>query len=587
MDNRISALSGMGVLELKEEARKYKVPGFRTLRKAELIEALTGIYRKEDEAGKAAQAMKEQKPAAETGHARRGRPRKVQAMPVNKASEQDEGEPAAAPETDVKTIAPMSFKIISVEGPSGDAGGRAEIAHMRRLIGQTGDRAQRAVAPAGQAAARMKRRAAGPVAAQPQEAATPAAVETRKAPPPLEQAMEAPSAAIMPGYLKDGTMSAKGVLVIKADGYGFLRANQPHTQGMDDIYISPSQIKRFRLRNGDEVSGYVRPPNEGEKNSALIRVEAVNDDPPEFCETRKFFEDLTPIFPKQRMKLETSAADLTGRTIDLMVPIGRGQRGLIVAQPKVGKTTTLKTIAKALMENEKDVRLIVLLVDERPEEVTDWIQWIGDRGQVFSSTFDQPAENHIRVAEIVLEIAKRQVEHHKDVCILLDSLTRLTRAYNTTTPSSGRTLSGGLDPAALHPAKKFLGAARNIQDGGALTILATVLVDTGSRMDDMIYEEFKGTGNMEIHLERELADRRVFPAIDLKSSSTRRDELLYSPKEREAAWVLRVAMAQMDMYGQSEFLFQRIRQSASNEELIDKIVSSKYASNMKERGNLF
>ncbi|HOA14855.1 MAG TPA: transcription termination factor Rho [Bacillota bacterium] len=562
MKDRISELGAKSVLELKDEAKAHGVKGFRTLRKAELIDALTAIYREE--------GAKPQVPAAKA--AQRGRPRK------NRTETEE-----------ARTVEPVSFKIIGVVGDDGELGSAKDIEDVSRMLASgklDGPETIISSRPV------LRRRSKAGEAAEPDQGpattALPSEEETSVREEPAAAAQAAPQReAQLPSHMKDGAMSAKGVLVIKPEGYGFLRANQPHTQGFDDIYISPSQIKRFRLRNGDEVAGYVRPPNEGEKNSALIRVESVNDDPPEYCETRKYFEDLTPIFPKQRIKLETQSSEITGRVIDLMVPIGMGQRGMIVAQPKVGKTTVMKTVARALMDNSPDIRLIVLLVDERPEEVTDWIQWIGDKGQVFSSTFDQPAENHTRVAEIVLEIAKRQVEHRKNVCILLDSLTRLTRAYNTTTPSSGRTLSGGLDPSALHPAKRFFGAARNIQDGGSLTILATCLVDTGSRMDDMIYEEFKGTGNMEIHLERELADRRIFPAIDIKASSTRRDELLYTPKEREAAWVLRVAMASMSPQEQTEFLFGRVRKTASNDELIDTIVNSKYASNMKERGTVY
>ncbi len=563
----------MGVLELKEEARKLKIPGFRTLRKAELLEILTRMQQEAMAPKPEAEPVKEKR--------KRGRPR------INR-------------EPEMKTIEPMSFKIISIAEPGAkaeptsegidfitkmlkDAGvepapkrGKAGVSDLRGepddLIGQILDRQKGLVEE---------------FDAVPDELAVDGIEIPIGEEPPAELLPEPEKEKPLPVRMKEGAVSAKGILVIKPEGYGFLRANQPHMQGIDDIYISPSQIKRFRLRNGDEVSGYVRPPNEIEKNSALIRVEYVNGDDPSYCETRRAFEELTPIFPNGRIRLENGAHDFTGRVIDLVVPIGMGQRGMVVAQPKVGKTTVLKTVAKAIIENSPDIKLIVLLVDERPEEVTDWVQWVGDKGQVFSSTFDQPAENHIKVAEIVLEIAKRQVEHKKDVCILLDSLTRLTRAYNTTTPSSGRTLSGGLDPAALHPAKRFFGAARNIRDGASLTILATVLVDTGSRMDDMIYEEFKGTGNMEIHLERDLADRRIFPAIDIKSSSTRRDELLYSPKEKEAAYVLRVAMASMSSTESADFLFSRVKQSVSNEELIERVVTSKYASNMKEKGNAY
>ena len=577
MEIRLSDLANMGVLELKEEARKLKVPGFRTLRKAELIEALERLL---GATGNGAKAIAEPIKQAE----RRGRRAK------------------SASTEEVKIIEPSYFKIISVEEPGNGTHTAEGVDAVKKLLKEAGVKTP-------QRKKRVPKKISDEIIpedlgimppdlamAMPEEEPTLLIPEvlpelTSDALPgddlPQELLPEPIKELPAPVHMKEGAMSAKGTLVIKPEGYGFLRANQPHIQGYDDIYISPSQIKRFRLRNGDEVSGYVRPPNEGEKNSALIRVEAVNDDPPEYAETRRAFEDLTPIFPKGRIRLETGTHDFTGRVIDLMVPIGMGQRGMIVAQPKVGKTTVLKTIAKAIMENSPEIKLIVLLVDERPEEVTDWIQWIGNRGQVYSSTFDQPADNHIKVAEIVLEIAKRQVEHKKNVCILLDSLTRLTRAYNTTTPSSGRTLSGGLDPAALHPAKRFFGAARNIQDGASLTILATVLVDTGSRMDDMIYEEFKGTGNMEIHLERDLAERRIFPAVDIKASSTRRDELLYSTKEKEAAWVLRVAMASMSPIDQAEFLFTRIKQSPSNDVMIDTVVNSKYASNMKDKGNAY
>ena len=567
-------LASMGVLELKEEARKLKIPGFRTLRKAELLEMLTRIQQE-------ATSPKPgpQEPAKEKK--KRGRPR------ISKQPE-------------MKTIEPMSFKIISIAEPGDRAEPTSEgIDFITKMLKDAGvEPAPKRGAPKGDELGGESEDLIGRILegqqelpeefdAVPDELAAAAAEMPIGEEPPAELLPEPEKEKPVPVRMKEGAVSAKGILVIKPEGYGFLRANQPHMQGTDDIYISPSQIKRFRLRNGDEVSGYVRPPNEIEKNSALIRVEYVNGDDPSYCETRRAFEELTPIFPNDRIRLENGAHDFTGRVIDLVVPIGMGQRGMVVAQPKVGKTTVLKTVAKAIIENSPDIKLIVLLVDERPEEVTDWVQWVGDKGQVFSSTFDQPAENHIKVAEVVLEIAKRQVEHKKDVCILLDSLTRLTRAYNTTTPSSGRTLSGGLDPAALHPAKRFFGAARNIRDGASLTILATVLVDTGSRMDDMIYEEFKGTGNMEIHLERDLADRRIFPAIDIKSSSTRRDELLYSPKEKEAAYVLRVAMASMSSNESADFLFSRVKQSVSNEELIERVVTSKYASNMKEKGNAY
>ena len=372
---------------------------------------------------------------------------------------------------------------------------------------------------------------------------------------------------------KEGLLFAEGVLEVLPDGFGFLRVGGM-TPSPDDIYVSPSQIRRFNMRKGDVVSGQVRPPKEGEKYFALLRVEAINSTDPEVAGQRMHFEDLTPLYPDERLRLETAPEEITMRLIDILIPLGRGQRGLIVSPPKAGKTTILKRIANSLTTNYPDIDLIVLLVDERPEEVTDMQRSV--RGLVVSSTFDQPASNHIRVAEMVLERAKRLTEHKRHVVILLDSITRLARAYNLEEPPSGRTLSGGVDPAALHNPKRFFGAARNIEEGGSMTIIATALVETGSRMDEVIYEEFKGTGNMEIHLDRKLAERRIFPAIDINRSGTRKEELLFTPEELECAWILRKAMSSMGVAETTELLIDRLRGTRNNLELIKLVTESDF-----------
>ena len=331
---------------------------------------------------------------------------------------------------------------------------------------------------------------------------------------------------------QSGFIFSEGVLEVLPDGFGFLRApDYNYLPGPDDIYVSPSQIRKFDLQTGDTVSGQIRPPKEGERYFALIKVEAVNFEAPDQAREKLFFENLTPLYPQERLKLETDAENLSARVMDLMTPIGKGQRGLIVAPPRTGKTMLLQNIAQSVAKNHPEVYLIVLLIDERPEEVTDMQRSVD--GEVISSTFDEPAQRHVQVAEMVIEKAKRLVEHKKDVLILLDSITRLARAYNTVIPPSGKVLSGGLDSNALQKPKRFFGAARNIEEGGSLTIIATALIDTGSRMDDVIFEEFKGTGNMEIHLDRKLADKRVFPAIDILKSGTRKEELLH-PEGRPA-----------------------------------------------------
>ena len=362
-----------------------------------------------------------------------------------------------------------------------------------------------------------------------------------------------------------------GVLEILQDGFGFLRSSEgSYLAGPDDIYVSPSQIRRFNLRTGDTVSGLIRPPKEGERYFALLKVGEINMDSPEAARNKVLFENLTPLHPNQRMRLERgngSTEDLTSRIIDLVSPIGRGQRGLIVSPPKAGKTILLQNIASAITANHPDVYLMVLLIDERPEEVTEMSRTV--RGEVISSTFDEPATRHVQVAEMVIEKAKRLVEHKIDVVILLDSITRLARAYNTVVPSSGKVLTGGVDANALQRPKRFFGAARNIEEGGSLTILATALVETGSRMDDVIYEEFKGTGNMEIQMDRRIAEKRVFPAININRSGTRKEELLTEPSELQKMWVLRKLLHPMDELAAVEFLLGKLKDTKTNAEFFD------------------
>lgn len=360
----------------------------------------------------------------------------------------------------------------------------------------------------------------------------------------------------------------EGILEVLPDGYGFLRGEN-YLSTPKDVYISPIQIRRFRLDKGDKIKGIARQPKEGEKFPALIYVGEVNGEAPEKAYRRQKFDDLTPIYPEERIRLETVSNEYAMRIIDLMSPIGKGQRGMIVAPPKVGKTTLLKKIANSITINNPEIELIVLLIDERPEEVTDMKRSI--KGDVIYSTFDELPEHHVKVAEMVLERAKRLTEQKKDVVILLDSITRLARAYNLSIPSSGRTLSGGLDPSALHKPKKFFGAARNIENGGSLTILATALIETGSRMDDVIFEEFKGTGNMEVHLDRKLSEKRIFPAIDINKSGTRREELLLEPKELETVFALRKAMSTMSVADVTEELITQMVATKNNNEFLDKM----------------
>ena len=366
---------------------------------------------------------------------------------------------------------------------------------------------------------------------------------------------------------KEGLIFAEGVLEILSEGFGFLRSpDYNYLPGPDDIYVSPSQIRRFDLRTGDTVSGQVRPPKEAEKYFALVKIEAVNFESPEEARNKVFFDNLTPLYPNEQVKLETTRENLSARVMDLLTPLGKGQRGLIVSPPRTGKTMLLQSIANSITTNHPEITLIVLLIDERPEEVTDMQRSV--KGEVISSTFDEPATRHVQVTEMVMEKAKRLVEHKRDVVILLDSITRLARAYNTIVPPSGKVLSGGVDSNALQRPKRFFGAARNIEEGGSLTIIATALVDTGSRMDDVIFEEFKGTGNMEVNLERKLVDKRVFPAIDINKSGTRKEELLLSKDDLNRVWVLRKVLNPLSPVEAMELLLDKMARTKSNAEFL-------------------
>jgi transcription termination factor Rho len=372
---------------------------------------------------------------------------------------------------------------------------------------------------------------------------------------------------------KSGFIFLEGVLEVLPDGFGFLRAPENnYLPGPDDVYVSPSQIQKFDLRTGETISGQIRPPNEGERYFALLKVEAVNFEPPDRARQRIFFDNLTPLYPTGKLKLETTPENFAGRVMDLLVPLGKGQRALIVAPPRTGKTMLLQAIANSITTNHPEVVLIVLLIDERPEEVTDMRRTVD--GEVIASTFDEPASQHVHVADIVLEKAKRLVEYKKDVVILLDSVTRLARAHNTVTPPSGKVLSGGVDANALQKPKRFFGAARNVEEGGSLTIVATALIDTGSRMDDVIFEEFKGTGNMELHLDRALVDRRVYPAVDITRSGTRKEEMLLTPDELNKIWILRKVLNQLSPVEAMELLLDKMGGTKSNAEFLKMMVES-------------
>ncbi len=378
--------------------------------------------------------------------------------------------------------------------------------------------------------------------------------------------------AILKAHAKKGEdIFGDGVLEILQDGFGFLRAaDSSYLAGPDDIYVSPSQIRRFSMRTGDTISGKIRPPKEGERYFAMLKVDQVNFESPEQSRNKIAFENLTPLHPNERMTMERgngSTEDITARIIDMVAPIGKGQRGLLVSPPKAGKTMLMSNIAQSIAANHPECYLIVLLIDERPEEVTEMQRSV--RGEVVSSTFDEPASRHVQVAEMVIEKAKRLAEHKKDVVILLDSITRLARAYNTVIPSSGKVLTGGVDAHALHRPKRFFGAARNIEEGGSITIIATALVDTGSKMDEVIYEEFKGTGNMEIHLDRRITEKRIFPAFNINRSGTRREELLTKPDELQKMWILRKLLQPMDEIGAIEFLMSKMQTTKTNDEFFD------------------
>ena len=369
---------------------------------------------------------------------------------------------------------------------------------------------------------------------------------------------------------KEGHIFAEGVLEILPDGYGFLRSpDYNYLPGPDDIYVSPSQIRKFDLKTGDTISGQVRPPHEGEKYFALVKIEAVNFESPDEARNKILFDNLTPLYPQERLKLETVRENISARVMDLLTPLGKGQRGLIVSPPRAGKTMLLQNVANSITANHPEVVLMVLLIDERPEEVTDMQRSV--RGEVISSTFDEPAARHVQVAEMVIEKAKRLVEHKRDVVILLDSITRLARAYNTIVPPSGKVLSGGVDSNALQRPKRFFGSARNIEEGGSLTIIATALIDTGSRMDDVIFEEFKGTGNSEIILDRKLVDKRTFPAIDIQRSGTRKEELLIPKEDLQRIWVLRKVLNPLSPVEAMELLIERLAKAASNSEFLAKM----------------
>jgi transcription termination factor Rho len=367
---------------------------------------------------------------------------------------------------------------------------------------------------------------------------------------------------------QNGSIYGEGVLQVLPDGFGFLRCpDYNYFAGSDDIYVSPSQIRRFNLRTGDTVAGQIRPPKDNERYFAMLKVEAINYEDPEVARTKVLFDNLTPLYPNERFDLEFSPKNYTTRIIDLLCPQGKGQRSLVVAAPRTGKTMVLQDIAHAIAANHKEVYLIVLLIDERPEEVTDMERSV--KGEVISSTFDEPAQRHVQVAEMVIEKAKRLVEHKRDVVILLDSITRLARAYNTVVPPSGKILSGGVDSNALHKPKRFFGAARNIEDGGSLTIIATALIDTGSRMDEVIFEEFKGTGNCEMHLDRKLMEKRIFPCLDINKSGTRKEELLQRPETLNRVWILRQLLHPLNVIDAMEFLLDRISKYPSNQEFLD------------------
>ncbi|MCX7709791.1 MAG: transcription termination factor Rho [Clostridia bacterium] len=553
--------------DLRYIAKMMGIKNISRLKKDELIEKImqsgdgaNGV--KSEEAPEAIEDKEEIK-AAETENRAEAAGAEPSVAEETKEPEKSEGEPLILRKS--KRGRPSKAAKAMQEQPSEAAAEPAEekpaIAEEKPEIAAAAPEPEKAEEP--QQPAEIPEPARVQVQAQPEkrEPSVPErTVETRK---------ESDSPAPVNNFEKiESDDPVEGVLEVLPDGYGFLRSEN-YLSGPKDVYVSPSQIRRFGLKTGDKIRGKGRIPKEGEKFQALLYVQSVNGEPPEVAARRTPFEYLTPIYPDQRINLETAPRELSTRLIDLIAPIGKGQRGMIVSPPKAGKTILLKKVANSITANYPEIELIVLLIDERPEEVTDMQRSI--KGEVIYSTFDEVPEHHIKVAEMVLERAQRLVEQKKDVVILLDSITRLARAYNLTIPPTGRTLSGGLDPGALHKPKRFFGAARNIEFGGSLTILATALIETGSRMDDVIFEEFKGTGNMELHLDRRLSERRIFPAIDINKSGTRREELLLSQKELEGVWAIRKAMSNMGTAEVTEMILSRFMQTKANKDFVDSI----------------
>ncbi len=552
----IEILNSKKLAELREIAKSFHVPNFEKLKKAELIQAISQPREKgETEAppASAGTAATDKAVKADTDKAAKGTSEKAEAsVPARTAARRKTAEkteePAAEPGSAVKTKkAPAVVAPVKTE--------KAPAAPEVTAAPKEAPAAPAAVsAPAAPAAAPV------PPA---EEQGKKAEEQGKKAEEQGKKAQEGP---------REDRPEVEGILEIAEGGFGFLRFHNFLTSDKD-IYVSPSQIRRFNLKTGDKLKGISRKPNEGERFGALLYVNSVNGDEPGVAIRRPDFDDLTPIFPNQRISLETGATELSMRLIDLVAPIGKGQRGLIVAPPKAGKTVLLKKVANSIEKMYPDIEMIVLLVDERPEEVTDMQRSIS--GEVIYSTFDELPQNHVKVAEMVLARAQRLVEHGRDVVILLDSITRLARAYNLVIPPTGRTLSGGLDPGALHKPKKFFGAARKMEEGGSITILATALIETGSRMDDMIFEEFKGTGNMELHLDRKLSEKRIFPAINLNKSGTRREDLLMSQDELEAIWTMRRAMANIGTQEVTENIIDQLAHTKSNADFIKVIKKTK------------
>ncbi|MDR3295052.1 MAG: transcription termination factor Rho [Clostridiales Family XIII bacterium] len=585
-----ATLKAKKIAELREIAKAFKIPGYEKLKKAELFAAL--CKNQED-----AESARSDKAKPTVPGRRPGRPRRVETpVPESAAAPQEaesaggENKPEKEARTDVRAAGPAAAgrttgtgrvrtaaenagarqavsRRTAIEGPGGRriAGGReaaAEDPEIGQLaeVGQAADEPETAAEPAqGEKIAEF---AAAPEQNGEAAETAPEPAAARRAP---DSRIDPAKDAALDNVDKKDRHEVEGILEIADGGFGFMRFHNFLTSEKD-VYVSPSQIRRFNLKTGDKVNGVARRPNEGERFGALLYVFKVNGDELKISIERPDFDDLTPIFPKERLNLEDGSRDLSMRLINLVAPIGKGQRGLIVAPPKAGKTILLKKVANTIEKTHPEVELIVLLVDERPEEVTDMQRSIS--GEVIYSTFDEQPQNHVKVAEMVLARAQRLVEHGKDVVILLDSITRLARAYNLVVPPSGRTLSGGLDPGALHKPKKFFGAARKMEEGGSITILATALVETGSRMDDVIFEEFKGTGNMELHLDRKLSEKRIFPAINLNKSGTRREDLLMDQDELEAIWIMRRAMANLGTQEVTETIIDHLAHTRTNVDFI-------------------